>query len=79
MDTKTKLLYGHYQVLLPLKNANVKFSINRHHAMTRLRQLEKRLEINQSFFSDYNNFINDMVSKRYTREAFSQPLPTGRS
>ena len=47
--------------------------------MTRLRQLEKRFVRNQSFFSDYKNFINDMVTKAYTRESFSQPVAAGRS
>ena len=42
MDKETKLVDGHYQVPLPFRNANVTFSDNRHYAMTRLRQLEKR-------------------------------------
>ena len=47
--------------------------------MTRLRQLEKRFEWNQSFFSDYKNFVFDMVSKGYAKEAFSQAVAAGRS
>ena len=43
--------------------------------MTRLRQLEKRFERNQSFFSDYKNYIKDMA-KGNTREASSQPAGT---
>lgn len=62
MDKETKLVNGHNQVPLPFRNANVTFPNNRHYAMTRLRQLEKRFERNQSFFSDFKNFINDMFS-----------------
>ena len=79
MDKEIKQMDGHYQVPLPLRNANVAFPNNRHYAMTRLRQLEKRFERNQSFFSDYKNSINEMVSKGYAREAFNQPVAAGRS
>ena len=79
MDKETKLLGRHRQVPLPFSNANVTFPNNRYYAMTRLSQLEKRCERNQSFFSDYKNFINDMVSKGYTRETFSQPVAAERS
>ena len=67
MDKETKLVDGHYQLPLPFRNANVTLPNNRHSAMTRLRQLEKRFERNQSFFSDYKKFINNMVSKSYAR------------
>ena len=79
MDKETKLVDGHYQVPLPFRNANVTFLNDKHYAMTRLRQLEKRIERNKSFFSDYKNFINDMISKGYAREAMNQPVAAGRS
>ena len=52
IDKETKFVDEHYQVPLPFRNANVTFPNNRHYAMTRLRQLEKRFERNQSFFSN---------------------------
>ena len=70
---------GHYQVPLPFWNVNVALPNKQHYAMTRLRQLEERCEWNQSFFIDYKNLINDMVSKVYVREAFSQPVADRRS
>ena len=70
---------GHYQVPLPFWNVNVALPNKQHYAMTRLRQLEERCDWNQSFFIDYNNFIKDMVSKVYVREAFSQPVADRRS
>ena len=79
LETMDKETNGHHQIPLSFRNADVTLPNSQQHAMTRLRQLEKRFERDRSFFSDYKYFINDIVSKGYARKVFDQLVAAGRT
>ena len=68
MRENTVLFNGHYQILLPVKDPDVKFPNNRKQAEKRLERLEKWFKRDQKFFQQYKQFIEDMIGNGYAEK-----------
>lgn len=66
MVTKSaKLIDGHYQDALPLKNSNISMPNNRKVVEQRLYHLKRRLQRDPVFYREYHTFIKDLLGKGY--------------
>lgn len=53
---------GHYKMPIPFKEEMSKLPINKICALHRLRGHEKRLKNNETYYKDYMNFVDDIIS-----------------
>lgn len=65
VSSSAELKDGHYHLKLPFRNAEVDMPNNRQVAQQRMQHLLKRFKRDQSFFNEYNNFMNDILAKGY--------------
>lgn len=72
-----QLLLRNY-VPLKLRNHDTEFQNNKLQAMNRLNDLSRKFKWNGKFFTDYRNFIKDMIKKGYVKE-FEKPVPVGKN
>lgn len=72
-----QLLLRNY-VPLKLRNHDTELQINNKQAMNRLNDLGRKLTWNGKFFTDYRNFIKDMIKKGYAKK-FEKPVPVGKN
>ena len=68
MKKECKLVDGHYQLPLPLRNQNVRVPNNRDVALQRKNGLKKRFIKNEKFYSDYSAFMEEVIAKDYARK-----------
>ena len=68
MDQKAIKVDGHYELLLPLKDEDIRLPNNRTAAMKRLESLRRKFERNDRFFKKYKNFMEEMIEKGYVRK-----------
>lgn len=69
---------GHYQISLPLRQRSVKMPNNRRMVEQRLQHLKKRLQRDYTLFTEYNTFINDLLTKGYAEKIPEQELDRDR-
>ena len=60
-----KLVNGRYEMKIPFKSDNVVLPNNFQYALSRLRGLRRKLKKDESLASEYNSFMNDLISKGY--------------
>lgn len=78
MEDSVKLENGHYEIALPWKTYPPNLRNNRTVAERRLELLKKRLRRDPIVHEKYTAFMNDLLSKDYSRKATSQePAPLG--
>ncbi|XP_033118261.1 uncharacterized protein LOC117117891 [Anneissia japonica] len=68
MENSCKIVEGHYQVDLPLRNPAVQLPDNLQMVSNRLRGLQKKMEKNPQFKEDYIAFMEDIIGKGYSEE-----------
>ena len=66
---------GHYQLLLPFCNENVKMPDNRHQAVQRAMSLRKYFK-DQQFYDDYVKFMKNIIEKGYAKKVALSHLKT---
>lgn len=69
-----KLLNGHYQIALPLRDNQVRMPNNRKIAEQRAVNLCRRFKKDVSFQKQYTDFMNDIVSKGYAEQVPAEEL-----
>ena len=69
LDNSTRLIDGHYEIPLPLRDDNVRFPNNRLQAEKRFIYLQRKMSRNHQFKNDYMNFIKKLMSKGYGTES----------
>ena len=65
VNTTIRLTDGHYEIGLPLKDHNKKFSNNIQQAEVKAAHLKRRFSKNPEFHEEYETVVNDMISKGY--------------
>ena len=74
MEDSVKLENGHYEIALPWKTYPPNLRNNRTVAERRLELLKKRLRREPIVHEKYTAFMNDLLSKDYSRKVTSQEL-----
>ena len=69
LDNGTRLIDGHYEIPLALRDDNVRFPNNRLQAEKRFRYLQRRMSRNHQFKNDYMKFMKELISKGYATES----------
>ena len=69
LDNGTRLVDGHYEIPLPLRDDNVRFPNNRLQAEKRFIYLQRKMSRNHQFKNDYMNFMKELISKGYVTES----------
>ena len=69
LDNSTRIIDGHYEIPLPLRDDNVRFPNNRLQAEKRFIYLQRKMSRNHQFKNDYMNFIKKLMSKGYGTES----------
>ena len=62
----------HYEMPLPLKDQNLQLPNNYVQAEKRLNSLKKRLSSDDQYYTDYRNFMSEIISKGYARRIDAQ-------
>ena len=75
LEDEAKMVNKHYQIQLPFRNANIQLPNNRYQVWQRLLYLQKRFNRNKQFEEDYVRFIEEIISKRYTRKSTREAPP----
>ena len=70
VESTTRLIGGHYEIRLPIKDRNKRFPNNVQQAEVRAAHLKRRFSKNSGFYEDYKSVVNDMISK-----GFAQKVP----
>ena len=73
MDTETKKIGKHYQLLVPFKNSALSLPNNRKVAEKRLISLKNQFLRDPKYWSDYKLFIQDLLTKGYARKSAGAP------
>ena len=68
----------HHQLPLPLRNENMNLPNNESMVEKRLMYLKRWFQKDFKFYEDYNKFMEEIICKRYAREAKTNP-PDGRT
>ena len=68
MEGSVQLKNGHYEVGLPWKNFPPSLPNNRSLAEHRLNLLKRRLLKDPELFSQYSEFMDNLLSKKYARK-----------
>lgn len=77
MESVTKsveLVDGHYNIGLPIRQANVKMPNNKVVAEQRALSLKRRFNRDSNFHSEYINFTNYIISKGYAERVPPEDL-----
>lgn len=67
---------GHYYLKLPFREPNVTMPNNRHIALQRAQQLLKRFTRDQTFFGEYQAFMQEVLAKGYAEVVPQEQLET---
>ena len=70
---------GYYEMPLPFKQRHPKLPNNEGLARKRLFQLKKRLQIDEKYFNDYKNFIDDIIQHGEAEEVAASQVNTAYS
>ena len=73
LENGTRPINGHYEILLPLRDDNVRFPNNRLQAEKRFIYLQRKMSRNHQFKNNYVNFMNELMSKEYATESTAAP------
>ena len=68
MDQKAVKVNGHYELLLPLNDEDIRITNHRAAAMKRLELLRRKFENDDRFFKEYKNFMEELMEKGYARK-----------
>nr|XP_061785759.1 uncharacterized protein LOC133576497 [Nerophis lumbriciformis] len=68
VESSVQLQDGHYQMKLPFKSENTSLPNNICVAKQRIRGLERRLQRNADFHSEYTSFLTDVINKGYAEQ-----------
>lgn len=68
MKQSIKMVDGHYELPLPLKDDQKSFPNNRVLAVSRLQHLRRRLSKDSLFYSQYCSFMQEMIDKGYAEK-----------
>jgi hypothetical protein len=81
VERSVKFEDGHYVIDLPFRDPNLIMPNNRKQAEHRLILLGKRLEKDDNFYQEYQNFMNKILEQGYARKVCSDDLSSdeGRS
>ncbi|KAJ8356219.1 hypothetical protein SKAU_G00190130 [Synaphobranchus kaupii] len=74
VEQSAQLINGHYYISLPFKTKSVKMPNNRTVAEQRATKLKKKLIKNPEFQTDYNAFMQDVISKDYAAKVSIENL-----
>ena len=77
LDNGARLIDGHYEIPLPLRDDNVRFPNNKSQAEKRFIYLQRKMSRNHQFRNDYMKFMKELMSKGYATEstAVAENLP----
>ncbi|XP_070549158.1 uncharacterized protein [Ptychodera flava] len=75
MDSSCKMVNGHYQVDLPLRDQNVRLPNNRQMAEQRLKGLQVKMNKNPQFKVDYIDFMEKVIASGYAEEVSDGEKP----
>ena len=78
MEREAVKIDGHYQLPLPLKDKELVLPNNRMTAMKHMQSLNKSFERDESFYSQYKCFMDELIDKKYARK-FDCAGPEGRT
>ena len=78
MLKETSKVGKHHQLPLPLRNDNMSLPNNQSMVEKRLMHLKKWFQKDCKFYEDYNKFMEEIISKGYSREAKTNS-PDGRT
>ncbi|XP_072037120.1 uncharacterized protein [Amphiura filiformis] len=70
----TRLVDGHYEIALPLRDRNKAMVDNRVQALKRAEHLKRKLDKNPQFKEDYKNFMEDVINSDYAERVPSEQL-----
>ena len=73
IEEKTTKAGEHYVVPLPFQNESFEMPNNRRQAVKRLIYLRDKFKKNQSYFADYKQFMDDLITKSYARKEDTRP------
>ncbi|XP_070549745.1 uncharacterized protein [Ptychodera flava] len=76
MDSSCKMVNGHHQVDLPLRDQNVRLPNNRQKAEQRLKGLQVKMGKNPQFKVDYIDFMEKVIASGYAEEVSDGEKPT---
>jgi hypothetical protein len=65
MESSLRLVDGHYEMPLPFRSDDIKLPNNKMQAVHRLTSLQRKLQKNQQFRTDYTEFMDKIISKGY--------------
>lgn len=74
VSQSAKLVDGHYQVALPLRKSKVNMPNNRKVAEQHALNLQRRFKKDSSFWQQYTDFMNDIISKGYAEQVPTEEL-----